>query len=269
MMHINKTLAFIITLIFSGVVLAQRVTQEDIYGEYGGGDAGPFGYLALLVFAGLIIWGVITNKGFRLGVIGYVAYLLSIIFIFKVFDREWGIIACAISVIVLLVNDPAFKKNKESSAVDKASDLNEDKPCQTKPSRDMVKSRPATSFDSSNYPDPGLNVAISKNQTASIVGESPSKRTLNEQLTEGNIKCSGCGYQDLPKNFLPSDAGGLYRKCPKCNANWQVLSVPNIKGKHKCTGCGLPGDKGTFFPSSAGKDYLNCPKCNTHFLGAT
>ena len=265
MMYINKTLTFIITLILSGVAFAQRVTQEDIYGEYGGGDAGLFGYVGLLVFAGLIIWGVITNKGFRLGVIGYVAYLSSIIFMFKVFGKEWGIVACAISVVILLINDPAFKKNKDSSAINKASDLNKEKTSQAKPNQDVVKSMPATSFDNSNYPEPKSNVAISNNQTPKIVAESPLRATLNEQLTQGNIKCSSCGYQDLPKNFLPSDAGGLYRKCPKCNANWQVLSAFNMHGEHKCTGCGLPGDKGAFFPSSAGKEYLLCSKCNTHF----
>lgn len=249
---------------FSAAAFAQRVTQEDIYGEYGGGDAGFLGYLALLVFAGLIVWGVITDRGFRLGVIGYATYLGSIIFILKVFGKEWGIIACVISIVVLLINDPAFEKKKDSRAETKANDLNENKPNEVKKFQDIVKSKPATSFDNSTYPEPELKPTVS-NQFIKPVSQVEKKSNFNESLVQGNLRCCGCGYQNVPNSFLASDVGELYRRCPACSMNWQVLCAPSIHGKYRCIGCGLLGDKGAFFPSSAGKDYLYCPKCSTHF----
>lgn len=265
MLQINKTLGFFVALLVSGVAFAQRVTQEDIYGEYGGGDAGPLGYLALLVFVGLIIWGVITDKGFRLGVFAYVAYLGSLIFIFKVFGKEWGIIACVISSVILLINDPAFKKNKNAEGSGETTNLDENKHTQVKQFQDVNKTKPVASFDNSNYPEQELQAAVSNKPQTNPIAETQKANKFNEPLTQGNLRCCGCGYQDAPKSFLASDVGDLYRKCPECNMNWQVLCAPSIHGKYRCTGCGLLGDKGAFFPSSAGKDYLYCPKCNTHF----
>jgi hypothetical protein len=261
---IKAVLLHLFTFYFSAVAFAQRVTQEDIYGEYGGGDAGFLGYLALLVFAGLIVWGVITDRGFRLGVIGYVTYLGSIIFILKVFGKEWGIIACVISIVILLINDPAFEKKKDSKAETKANDLNENKSDHLKPLQDEPKSKYVTSFDNSSYPVPEIKTT-SNNQTSKSANQTKAKEKSDDELIQGNIKCCDCGYQDAPRNFLASDVGELYRKCPKCNMSWQVLTPPSNFGNYRCSGCGLEGDKGAFFPSSAGKDYLCCVKCNTHF----
>ncbi len=262
---IKAVLLHLFTFCFSAVAFAQRVTQEDIYGEYGGGDAGFLGYLALLVFAGLIVWGVITDRGFRLGVIGYVTYLGSIIFILKVFGKEWGIIACVISIVILLINDPAFEKKKDPRSETKTNDLNENKLNEVKQFQDVVKSKPATSFDNSSYPEQQSAPVNRDNKFSKPAEQSTVKIALHSPLIHGNLKCCGCGHQDAPKNFLSSDVGDLYRKCPKCGMNWQVLCAPSMHGKYRCTGCGLLGDKGAFFPSSAGKDYLYCPKCNTHF----
>lgn len=130
------------------------------------------------------------------------------------------------------------------------------------------------SYDNSDYQSfevnqSAINSEISKSSSAKQQPESSApvqkKNKFNEPLFQGNLRCCGCGHQDAPKNFLASDVGELYRKCPECSMNWQVLCAPSIHGKYRCTGCGLLGDKGAFFPSSAGKDYLYCPKCNTHF----
>lgn len=143
------------------------------------------------------------------------------------------------------------------------------------PSQHTVRNTPIKkSYDNSDYQSfevnhPGKNSQISKasspKQQPEPLAPVQKKNNFNELLIQGNLRCCGCGYQDAPKSFLVSDVGDLYRKCPECNMNWQVLCAPSIHGGYRCTGCGLLGDKSSFFPSSAGKDYLCCPKCNTHF----
>jgi uncharacterized membrane protein len=261
---IKTTLLYLLVFCFSSDAFAQRATQADIYGDYGGGDGGIVGSLALIVFVGLVVWGFLTNRGFRLGVIGYAAYLGSIMFIFNVFGKEWGLIACAISIVLLLINDPAFKKDKDSSATNKANDLNKNNPNEVKQFQDVIKSKSANSFDNSSYPAPEI-MTTGSNQTSKLASQTKAKEKSDDGLIQGNIKCCDCGYQDAPRNFLESDVGELYRKCPKCNMSWQVLTPPSNFGNYRCSGCGLEGDKGAFFPSSAGKDYLCCVKCNTHF----
>lgn len=110
------------------------------------------------------------------------------------------------------------------------------------------------SYDNSDYQSFEVNHAVNsdisksssaKQQTESLASEQ-KKNNFNEPLVQGNLRCCGCGYQNIPKNFLPSDVGELYRKCPECSMNWQVLYASNAHGKYRCLGCGLIGDKGAF-----------------------
>jgi len=88
---------------------ARRATCEDVYGDCPGGDVGIFGTIGLLIFGGLIVWGFISNKGFRLGVLAYAGFLGGIILIFKAFGKEAGIAACVVAIIILWFMDPANK----------------------------------------------------------------------------------------------------------------------------------------------------------------
>lgn len=92
---------------------AQRVTQEDIYGDSGGGSGGGFGgTLGLIIVGGLVVWGFLTNKGFRLGVLAYAGFLGGIMLIFKSFGKDAGIAACVVAIIVLWIFDPANRDKK-------------------------------------------------------------------------------------------------------------------------------------------------------------
>lgn len=109
---IKKKFRNIKTLFFLGTVslpsFAQRVSCEDIYGDCsGGGDGGIFGTIGLIIFVGFIIWGFITNKGFRLGVLAYAGFLGGLIFVFKAFGKEAGIAACIVAIIILWFMDPS------------------------------------------------------------------------------------------------------------------------------------------------------------------
>ena len=92
---------------------AQRVTQEDIYGDTGGGGgAGLGGYLGLLIVGVLVVWGFISNKGFRLGVLAYAGFLGGLLLIFKSFGKDAGIAACIVAMIVLWIFDPSNRDKK-------------------------------------------------------------------------------------------------------------------------------------------------------------
>ena len=91
---------------------AQRVSCEDVYGDCSGGDGGIFGTIGLLIFGGFIVWGFISNKGFRLGVLAYAGFLGGLMLIFKAFGKEAGIAACLVAVIILWFMDPS-NKNKD------------------------------------------------------------------------------------------------------------------------------------------------------------
>ena len=96
---------------FSFSSFAQRVTQEDIYGDSGGGG-GLGGFLGLIIVGGLVVWGFLTNKGFRLGVLAYAGFLGGIMLIFKSFGKDAGIAACIVAIIVLWMFDPSNRDKK-------------------------------------------------------------------------------------------------------------------------------------------------------------
>ena len=86
---------------------------------------------------------------------------------------------------------------------------------------------------------------------------------VNESVRDGNIVCPKCHWQDLPEDFLKSDAGNQFRKCPACSNNFQVLD--GSMGYEKtvfCPQCNRSGGEKAFFPSSAGKNFKKCPDCN-------
>jgi hypothetical protein len=114
----------------------------------------------------------------------------------------------------------------------------------------------------SQYIKPSPNSTESLNTSSQKIVE--ANEVISSKPMNGNINCK-CGYGDSHRNFLPSDAGDLFKKCPKCNSHIQVLSPSSTLGPHKCINCGYPGVAGAFFASSAGSHYLECPKCNTHF----
>ena len=91
---------------------AQRATGSDIYGEGSGGGGGIFGNILLIIVGGLIVWGVIANKGFRFGVLAYAGFLGGILFIFKTFGKDAGIADCVVAMIVLWLMDPSNKDKK-------------------------------------------------------------------------------------------------------------------------------------------------------------
>lgn len=115
-MNINrKTILRVFALVLNTLWLtsafAQRATSQDIYGdESGGGGDGFLGVIGLLIFGGLIVWGFITNKGFRLGVLAYTGFLGGLILIFRSFGKEAGIAACVVACIVLWMIDPSNRK---------------------------------------------------------------------------------------------------------------------------------------------------------------
>jgi hypothetical protein len=96
-----------LSLIFLGIAnaYAQRATPADIYGDSEGAGSGAGGTFALLVFGAVIVWGFITNKGFRLGVIAYLGFIGGIILIFREFGKDAGIGACIVAIIVLWLMD--------------------------------------------------------------------------------------------------------------------------------------------------------------------
>ena len=104
-----------------------------------------------------------------------------------------------------------------------------------------------TGFDNEAYP-------------GSIAAVEPR---VNESVRDGNIVCPKCHWQDLPEDFLKSDAGNQFRKCPACSNNFQVLD--GSMGYEKtvfCPQCNRSGGEKAFFPSSAGKNFKKCPDCN-------
>lgn len=102
---LRKLISFLFFLVMTANAYAQRATQADIYGDAEGGGGGIGGTIALLFFGALVVWGVISNKGFRLGVLAYVGFIGGILLIFREFGKEAGIAACVIAIIVLLVMD--------------------------------------------------------------------------------------------------------------------------------------------------------------------
>lgn len=264
-MKFIKLITLTLLLLYRVDVFAQRGYEQEIYGS-SGGDGGPFGWLALIIFVGLVIWGVITDRGFRLGVLAYFAYIGSLIFIFKIFGKEAGITACIISIVFMWIRDPSRTQANDSNNLNSSNNLYEKQKLDSSNTEEKYKTLPKSSFDNAKYPahySDGLKSA-DYNPTSQ-----PKKIKLNVsdepiKLFDGNIRCK-CGYQDLHSNFLSSDAGNLFRKCPKCESHSQILSSSNYLGAHKCPGCGHTGDSDAFFASSAGERFLKCPKCNNHF----
>jgi hypothetical protein len=87
-------------------------------------------------------------------------------------------------------------------------------------------------------------------------------------LIKGNINCVGCGYQDLPSNFLLSDIGESYRKCPKCQMHSQFDNSENqlrpIIQDHVfgCPKCSFKGKLNRFSEVPNNSDFLECRECN-------
>jgi hypothetical protein len=111
-MLMNRISTFIRRVLSSSIVFmgiasayAQRATQADIYGDTESGGSGFGGTIALLIFGALVVWGFISNRGFRLGILAYVGFIGGIILIFREFGKEAGIAACVVAILVLLVMD--------------------------------------------------------------------------------------------------------------------------------------------------------------------
>ena len=109
---IAKFLGVVFLQAISVSAFAQRVSCEDIYGDCSGGGGGIFGWIGLLLFVGFIVWGFVTNKGFRLGVLAYAGFLGGMLLIFKEFGKDAGIAACVVAIIILWFMDPA-NRDKE------------------------------------------------------------------------------------------------------------------------------------------------------------
>ena len=101
--------AFVYLQIHAINSFAQRVTSEDIYGESSGGEGGFLGSVGLIIFSGFIVCGFISNKGFRLGVLAYAAFLGGLLLIFKSFGKDAGVVACVVAIIILWFMDPSNK----------------------------------------------------------------------------------------------------------------------------------------------------------------
>ena len=106
-------ISYFFSFLISVNSLAQRATQEDIYGDSGVGGGGGFGgFLGLIIVGALLVWGFLTNKGFRLGVLAYVGFLGGIMLIFNSFGKDAGIAACIVAIIVLWIFDPSNRDKK-------------------------------------------------------------------------------------------------------------------------------------------------------------
>lgn len=86
----------------------------------------------------------------------------------------------------------------------------------------------------------------------------------------GHLYCQKCGEHDLPSNFLESEMGENFRKCPKCFSHFQALKHfpknPNVSLRQIiCPKCSRAGENSSFFDSEAGKNYKKCPNCSMNF----
>jgi hypothetical protein len=103
---------FLLLFAASFDVYAQRASYEDIYGDAPRGDGGILGTIGLIIFGAFIVWGFISNRGFRLGVLAYAGFLGAIMFVYSAFGKEAGIGACIVAIIVLWFLDPANRDKK-------------------------------------------------------------------------------------------------------------------------------------------------------------
>lgn len=102
---------------FHAFSFAQRVTSADIYGYSDqGADGGFLGWVGLIIFGGLLVYMMMTDKVFRLGVIGYAFILVSIVLIGKFLGKEWLFVACIALIFACLIADQHIRgKSIDSS----------------------------------------------------------------------------------------------------------------------------------------------------------
>jgi uncharacterized C2H2 Zn-finger protein len=104
----------------------------------------------------------------------------------------------------------------------------------------------------------------SKTKTVSIY-DSPGGRAITNKIA-GHLYCQKCGENDIPGNFLESEIGENYKKCPKCFAHFQALNSA-FYDQHQlvCPKCNRKGGSSSFFDSEAGQNFKKCPSCSMNF----
>jgi len=131
---------------------AQRATDEDIYGEISGrSDGGFFGTLGLIIFGVFIAWGLISNKGFRLGVMAFAGFMGGLIFIFKTFGQDIGVLACIVAIIILWFIDQQNTANKNNTPDKSLGVVNKFYSNEYSTEETKVEQRKVESNDYSNY----------------------------------------------------------------------------------------------------------------------